>query len=354
MPIDFLIVGQGLAGSMLAWELIQRGCTVVIIDNAENNASRVAAGLMNPVTGQRFVKSEGVDALLPSAKSFYAHLSVCFRQPFYIEKTMLRIFRSEQELDLCIKRLDHPGYQHYLGAVHKAGKPVAPFAAPLGYLEQKQTGYLLTNSLLTELKNFFIAKACYRQSRLDYRDIQLRPSLRWRNIRARQIIFCEGYRAMFNPWFSCLPMQPVKGEILTLERPMGFPDNIINFGHWLLPVDDRNIRFGATFDRENIDADTTQTGKSDLLMSGKLVFPKIQYAKVIDHQAGIRPCTADRQPFIGKHPYFRELNIFNGFGAKGSLVIPGHCRQFADFLINNTALPELCDIQRYYATHFIA
>jgi len=53
--VDFLIVGQGLAGSLMAWELMQRGKTVLIVDNGLENASRVAAGLINPVTGMRFV-----------------------------------------------------------------------------------------------------------------------------------------------------------------------------------------------------------------------------------------------------------------------------------------------------------
>ncbi len=54
---DFLIVGQGLAGSLLAWELMQRGAKVLIVDNGMPNASQVAAGLINPITGMRFAKT---------------------------------------------------------------------------------------------------------------------------------------------------------------------------------------------------------------------------------------------------------------------------------------------------------
>ena len=38
MTIDFLIIGQGLAGSLLAWELINRGCNVIIVDNGKGRA----------------------------------------------------------------------------------------------------------------------------------------------------------------------------------------------------------------------------------------------------------------------------------------------------------------------------
>ncbi len=352
MSVEFLIIGQGLAGSLLAWELIQRDRRIMIVDNGENNASQVAAGLVNPVTGMRFVKSPDVDTFLPIAKDVYTRLSDFFRQSFYIEKPMLRIFRSEQELGRCLQRLGDPDYQHFLGEIHPAGKKFDLLETPFGYVEQMQTGYLLTRSLLASLKNFFIEKSCYRQIRLDYRDIQFQHRLRWRDLCPEQIIFCEGFQVNHNPWFSWLPLRPVKGEILTLERPIGLPDQLINYGHWLLPVDSRQIRLGATFDRENINTVTTEEGRAELMTGCEKLFPWIRQVKPIDHQAGIRPCTLDRQPIIGKHPKWRQLAIFNGFGAKGSLLIPGYCRQFADFLLTGSPLPEGASIQRYDKTHF--
>ena len=229
MNIDFLIIGQGLAGSLLAWELIQRDCKVVIIDNGKENASQVAAGLINPITGMRFVKSADVDTLLPTAKQCYSQLADVFQQTFYIEKPMLRLFRSDKELTHCLKRLDNPDYQDYLGAITPPDQPINNLATPFGFLQQKQTGYLLTRPLLSCLKDFFIARSCYRLADVDYQDIQLQPSLRWQDIFPKQIIFCEGHHATKNPWFSWLPFQPVKGEILTLEHQSELPDKILNY-----------------------------------------------------------------------------------------------------------------------------
>ena len=81
---DYLIIGLGLAGSLLAWELLQRGCTIMVVDNGLENASQVAAGLINPVTGMRLVKSADLEHLLPSAKRCYEQLSQFFSQDFYI------------------------------------------------------------------------------------------------------------------------------------------------------------------------------------------------------------------------------------------------------------------------------
>jgi len=347
--LDFLIIGQGLAGSLLAWELIRRGCTVIVVDNGRENASQIAAGLINPITGMRFVKSADVDTLLPTAKHCYSQLAELFQQEFYIEKPMLRFFRSPNDLKNADKRVDNPDYQAYLGNMQPPGHVINNLVTPFGFLEQKQSGYLLTRPLLSCLKTFFIDKNSYRQADFDYRDVQLHPSLRWQDLAPKQIIFCEGYRATQNPWFSRLPFQPVKGEILTLEHRIELPDKILNYGNWLIPLNAGQIRIGATFDRENLDTQATDQGKNALLNALSQVAPALTDTILVNHQANIRPCTQDKQPFIGHHPEHDNMAIFNGFGAKGSLQIPWYSRHFADVLLNGTALPQACDIQRYQA-----
>ena len=50
---DLLIVGQGLAGTCLAWRLWDRGVKFTIADQGGKSASSmVAAGMMSPVTGR--------------------------------------------------------------------------------------------------------------------------------------------------------------------------------------------------------------------------------------------------------------------------------------------------------------
>lgn len=351
MPADFLIIGQGLAGSLLAWELIQRGCKVVIIDDGQENASQVAAGLINPVTGLRFVKSDDVDNLLPAARRYYSTLSEFFQQSFHIETPLLRLFRSEAELKHARKRLNDPRYENYLGAITASGNAIPSLETPFGFIEQKQTGYLLTRPLLSCLREFFIARGCYRLTEFDDRDIQLEPTLRWRDISPKKIIFCTGHHASQNRWFSWLPFRPAKGEILTLAHTGELPGKILNYGNWLVPLNGRQIRIGATFDRDNLNTGVTEAARDYLLTALKQIAPTIKI-DLINQQAGIRPCTQDRHPFIGYHPRHPQIAIFNGFGAKGSLQIPWHSQRFADSLLNNAPLPSSCTIQRFHETHF--
>ena len=333
--IDFLIVGQGLAGSLLGFELIQRGFKIALIDNALENASQIAAGLINPVTGMRLVKSTNVEVLLPTAKAYYQALERFFQQTFYVEKLMKRFLTSEKLRKNAEKRLKESDYQPYLGKITQ------------DYLEQKQTGYLLTQPLLSSLKQFFIDHGCYQVESFDYSGLKISKTIDYKEIKAQKIIFCEGYLAHQNPWFSKLPFQLVKGEILTLKNTLVRNDYLLNYGYWVIPLDEMYFRTGATFDRDHIDTKITTEAKQLLLDKLQSFVPQISNTKVIKQHANVRPCTLDKQPFIGWHPYYANVGIFNGFGAKGSLQIPYYCQQFADHLATNSPLPETVDANRY-------
>ena len=353
MKVDYLIIGQGLAGSLLAWELIQRGCSVVVVDNGNENASQIAAGLINPITGMRFVKSSDLEILLPAAKKIYSNLSEVFGQQFFIEMPMVRIFSGVNDLSNAEKRLNNPDYTEYIDKLQIQDLTLGDIATPYGFLEQKQTGYLLTRPLLNCLKAFLISQNYYRKAEIDYQDIEFEPTLRWQDICPGKIIFSEGHRAIQNPWFSWLPFQPVKGEILTLEHQSDLPDKILNYGNWLIPVNTKQARIGATFDRDNLNTFITDKGKEELINAISKFSPGLAHSTVIDHQSNIRPCTLDRHPCLGEHPKLKQLSRFNGFGAKGSLQIPWYAGHFSDTLLNNSQLIPSCNIGRHFKKYFV-
>ena len=349
MPVDVLIVGQGLAGSILAWELIQQQFRVMVIDSGDENASQVAAGLINPVTGQRLVKTNDIDDLLPAAMAFYRQLAETFKQQFFTPLPMLRILRSLREQEIAHRRLSDIAYQAFLKNYQM---DVSGINSPLGFLEQQQTGYLRTGLLLETMREFLLANASYRQARMDYAEIVFQPNLRWRDLQPKHIVFCEGHHAIQNPWFGKLPFQPVKGQIIRCHTDNAFPEQILNYGNWFIPLDKQHFKVGATFEPGIIDTKPTEQARQRLLQGLIKVCPGLAPIKVIAHQAGIRPATLDKQPFIGPHPRYPNLHVFNGFGAKGSLAIPQCARRFVAALQQKASLPSYCHIQRYDQTYF--
>ena len=65
------IVGMGLAGSCLAWELWRRQVPFRIVDDGIPGSSHVAAGLVNPVTGKNCAVSWRYREFVGVAERFY-------------------------------------------------------------------------------------------------------------------------------------------------------------------------------------------------------------------------------------------------------------------------------------------
>jgi glycine/D-amino acid oxidase-like deaminating enzyme len=264
---------------------------------------------------------------------------------------MLRILTNARQQQFAGQRLSQPEYQAFLTPCTEI-MPTIRIAH--GALWQAQTGYLKTGLLLSVLRDFFIARSSYHRVQFDYQELVLHPKLSWREFSPRHIVFCEGHLAQANPWFGGLPFQPAKGEILSCRGPIKCPEQIINFGHWLIPLDEQRFKLGATFEPGQTDTRPTEAARQSLLQGVCEIMPDIQPIEVLAQQVGVRPTTVDKQPFIGAHPRHANLHIFNGFGAKGSLAIPWHSKQFVAALRRQVSIPTLANVRRYYETHFPA
>jgi glycine/D-amino acid oxidase-like deaminating enzyme len=194
-----------------------------------------------------------------------------------------------------------------------------------------------------------LEKDGYCQAQFNYDELELTTEgAIWRDVTARRVIFCEGYKGATNPWFGWLPFQPAKGEFLTLRSSEALPDVIINSGRWLMPRGDGLYRAGASYDHHNLDETTTREAREMLLSALPTFLSATPQFEVVAQQAGVRPTTSDRQPFIGTHPQYPQLMIFNGFGSKGSLLIPWHVERMVERLLAGIPLPATVDIKRYH------
>lgn len=343
MKVDVIIVGQGLAGSMLAWHLLQNQFRVVVIDDSHRGSSSlVAAGLVNPITGKRLVKSWHVEHCLPAALRFYRTLEDVLQKPLYHEKTIIRLFANQQEREQWARRRNQPQYQCYLGGLLEDSD------AHIGGFYIQQSGYLDTRELLSGIKDLLRQRDCLIETCVDYDDFTIHAQdVSWKHVRAAHLIFCEGHRIRNNPWFNTLPLQSAQGEILSLKIAQPLPKHIINSGKWVLPIAPDVVKVGATFQWQPLDGIPTAVGRSELLNAFHHLWPANPDYQVIEHVCGVRPGTRDKKPFIGMHPRYAQLGVFNGFGAKGAMWIPYFAERFANFLSGSMRLPDETDIRRF-------
>lgn len=331
--LDYIIVGQGIAGSCLAWELCQQGTKVLIFDdNYKSSSTLISAGLMNPITGMRLVKSWEVEQFLEPAKTYYRELEKHLGVTLFQERENLRFFKNDLEIKQWEKRKLDSSYNDYLGERFKPGVWGKAIEDLYGSFIIKGGGSLNTQVFLNVMKNYFKEQGIIKQCKLDYEAVQLsKEDVYYKGLKAKKIIFCEGYKVKENPWFGHLKWIPAKGEILTIKVNQTLPDKVIHKEKWLLPMDKGYYKVGSTYDWDHLDSVCTQAGRNEILKGLKEIL-KVDNIEIISHSAGVRPCTKDTKPYVGLHKEHQSLGILNGLGSKGAMMAPYYARAMATSL----------------------
>jgi glycine/D-amino acid oxidase-like deaminating enzyme len=352
MQYDYLLVGHGLAGAILAYTLEKRGHKVLVIDAEKaNSASNVAAGLINPVAGKRFAKTWQADVFIPFSANFYRNLEAELGQTFFHQKPILKLFSSVEEQNNWMGKSAGEHWNEYIEATY----PELPFSETV---HQELGGLKIGNGGFVEIRKLL---QCLRKKRLEQNNLLNQTfdinkltvtenGIVYDAKSARKLIFCEGWQAVNNPYFSWLPFSPNKGEVLDIAIENFTPECIYNKGVYVVPYGAEFWKVGATYNWRQPDEIPTEEGKEELISKTKQLL-KLSF-KVTGHLAGIRPATRDRKPLIGLHPELPALGIFNGMGSKGVSMAPFLAQQFAEILEGNGSLWAEVSVSRYQTLYY--
>ncbi|HEY9488996.1 MAG TPA: FAD-dependent oxidoreductase, partial [Chryseosolibacter sp.] len=191
--VDLIIIGQGLAGSAVAMRALARGFKIRVFDQpSENRSSQIAAGLFNPITGRKMVKTWLADALFPSLHLFYRQVERLTRTKFFYPTPIYRPFISIEEQNEWMGKSTDWKYETYisvsLGDVFE-GKVKNAF----GGLELKQSGYLDTCTYLEAVREYLKERSVFEMNFFDCEKLEIRgDAVRYDNLSARRIVFCQG------------------------------------------------------------------------------------------------------------------------------------------------------------------
>jgi glycine/D-amino acid oxidase-like deaminating enzyme len=341
------IIGCGLAGAAVAWQAIHRGWQTTVIDRAESDScSRVAAGLVTPITGSRAAASWQWEQFFPVARSFYTRIEQTTGHRFWQEQPALRIFQSDEEQKVFQCRWKSKPDNDTTPSVHAFDCNSSPiFETPFSAALMRPAARLETISYLDATKEYLRKQSALFEMDLDCdRDVFLDPQPHVCGIDRYfdAIIFCQGFAARENHWFRDLPLHPARGDILRISAPSSFPiDHVIHHSAWIVPDRHGELLLGATYDRKTLDGivddriEVVEARKTLINRFRELLAPPFRDCPVdvLDHRAAVRPASYDRHPLIGQHREHSSLFCLNGLGSKGSLMSP----LLADALLNSIA-----------------
>jgi glycine oxidase len=350
--IDYIIVGQGLAGTLLAHQLMAAGQKVLIIDNnTEGASSKIAAGVINPVTGRRIVKSWRIDDILPFAKSLYQDIEKQYNISIWKDYTFIRTFKNADDENEWLLRSQWDAYQPFCNPEAdplKAGSVFEGKIKPFyGFGEIKQAAQIDMPVLIAYFQQKWLSEGILIHEALDCDDLILKEGrITYKNILASKIIFCEGAKGVDNSFFGWLPFNIDKGELLIVRIPNAGFNKIFKNNISIVPLKEKDVYWVGATNEWNSPDDKPTEAKKQLIINELHEILTIPF-EVIDHKAALRPTVKDRRPFIGLHPIFPQLAIFNGFGTKGASLIPFWANHFVESLIHDKDLDAEVDINRF-------
>jgi len=345
MVVDYLIIGQGISGTWLSYYLEKANRSFIVIDNDQpNSASRVAAGIINPVTGRRIVKTWMIDELLSFLIPAYEELGNELNIKAIEKKSLIDFHptpqmkiafdeRVKENADLLFHPNDQWQYQNIFNYDFGFGEVDPCYVVNLKEILPAWRKKLLSNNQLLE-EDFEIPELKQTDAGISYK-----------NIKTEKIIFCDGIHSSQNPFFKTLPFALNKGEALLIEAP-GIPStHIFKKGMMLTSIQKDLFWLGSNYLWEFPDDQPTEQFRkqTELLLISWL---KVQF-KILDHKASIRPANIERRPFVGLHPTFKNIGILNGMGTKGCSLTPFFAKQLTDHLIGENEILAEADIKRF-------
>lgn len=333
------IIGQGLAGSVLAFVLKDAGFEVLVHDDGHlTSSSAVAAGMWNPLSFKKLHASWLAEQLVPAAFRIYQSLEKKLGNSFFHPVDLIRVFPDVRSANEWDERSVHPEIKPFVGQPQDdlARKY---FSAPFGTGTVTKAGWLNTRLFLDSARTYLTDSKCFEMHAVNADMIG-----RWMS-RGEVVIQCTGWNLVADAPFAWLPVLKNKGEVLTIKIA-NLPDpQMYNFGKFIVPIGNGVFRLGATYELNPVHLKPSDEAYHEL--THDLQAHLLQPFEVVKHETGYRPTVPDRKPLIGFDPQNPLAGVFNGFGSKGVLLIPFFAEMLLSHMQNGTEIPGEVNFTRY-------
>jgi len=316
MEVDYLIIGSGLAGISFAETCLLHHKKIMVLNDNSQNSTTIAGGLYNPIVLKRFTKIWEAEAQLAITIPFYKNLETKLDTTFLYEIPLFRKLNNIEEQNNWFTASDKPTLSNYLSSeLNTLNNEAVENYYKFGKVNE--TGFLDTKKLKEKYTNYLVAENCYLEETFDYSKLVIKDDyVEYDAIKAKKIVFAEGFGIHNNPYFNNLPL-----------------------GNDLYKV-------GATYNWEDKSNQKTEEAKLELVTNLKELL-NCNF-EIIEHLAGVRPTVKDRRPLLGKHYKHNNLFILNGMGTRGVLFAPYLSDKLFQYIENKTELDNEISIERIY------
>ena len=341
---DYIVVGLGIGGITFCEQLERHGHSFVVFDTAEETASAIAGGTINPVMLKRFTPVWKATEFYSEARSFYHELSNKLNTPFVDVMPIYRILNDVLEQNNWLIASDTKKLSPFISSeifTNENHSVVMPF----GYGSVLHSFKINLEMMMKACREYLLKKNCLILEKFDHAKLIVgKKDIQYANFKAKQIVFAEGAAAMHNPYFSLNCLIPKKGEYIIFKAPQLRLECILKGAFFIIPLGNDLYKAGATFAHGDTSYVATSNGRDQLVAAVKKMISCP--FEVVDQHVGMRPTVKDRRPLLGCLSGSKPI-FFNGLGTRGLFMAPLLAKQLYDYVENNVPLSEEIDINRF-------
>jgi len=342
---DILIVGFGLAGISVAHHAQAEGLSFDILNDNSQKSSQIAGGILNPVAIKRMKPVWSVEAFLPYAIKYYQSIEDQLGRAILTQRDIKVYVQDNYKDNLWFEALDNKRVALYLSDQLLINENPALSISKLGRVSAHQVDL---PELISGLIEHYSQLDCYKEQGFDYSAVQVSDSeIVYGKTTYKNLIFCEGYGIVHNPFFNALGIYGNKGDYLIFKAKGLKSKHILKSRYFLIPLGGDTYKFGATYQRKPLNHEPSAKARADMLEAlDKMIDCSYE---VIEQVCGIRPTTKDRKPILGTHYKHKNMHVFNGFGSRGVMTSPRLGKQLLDHIFHSVPLPKDISVNRIYA-----
>jgi D-amino-acid dehydrogenase len=351
---DVAVVGAGLVGLSLAYELACLGARVTVIDAAHRGrATDAGAGILSPATS--YEDDPGLWPFLRQAGAHYPALlgriaddAVDVTGTGYGACGILSIGLRAQEdgwfgpfADLALRRSPGEVFEITPDEAASLFPPLGPVHRVLhaprsARVDGRGMAAALREACGTRGVTFVegmvhgVVASTASGRAVESVSVEGRP-----NVGCSALVVAGGaWTAAAGEWFGArLPVGPTKGQIVHLAieaESGGWPIVQPLLTHYLVPWPGGRVACGGTFEAgAGFSVTATAAGLAELLRECLVVAPGLAQAGYLETRVGLRPTSADDRALVGRLPRWGNVWIATGHGANGLLQGPYSSRVLA-------------------------
>ena len=346
---DYIVVGLGIAGFSMIQQLEENRRNYIVFDNHSQQSTRIAGGMFNPVILKRFTPAWQAKEMLNYSLLQFKKSEFKYKKQYVHYIDIYRKLTSIEEQNNWLVASTKPVMREFMQDI--TFEKIDGIDAPFGFGVLKGTGIVNVLALLDDVSADLKKHHKLLNEDFDYSLLKIFDDyVVYKNIKARKIIFAEGYGIKKNPFFNYLPLLGTKGEMLIILTNADIP-YIVKSNIFIAPNITQKGSFyvGATYNWEDKTNNPTIEAREHLIKKSQKLLQKPY--KVVSQKAGIRPTTKDRRPLIGVHHTFKNLGIINGMGTRGVILAPTAAKLLFQRMEFDIPLPDEMDISRFHITH---